>query len=371
MKANLRNSDLNHDGRNGAPLQGIHVVEAAGYVAGPFATFMLAQLGAEVVKVEPPGGDPLRRFGVTRESVSAMWVNLNQGKRLVTLDLKSEEGHRRMLDLLDEADVFVQNWRPGVAASLGLDAGVLSERNPSLITLAISGFGDTGPKASTPVFDVLLQAASGLAVSESTPDGPRALRSLIADKTTAGFAVQAVLAALVSRAASGRGTNIDLAMLDVMAYFDFPDLCQDRTFLSPDAQITLEKGRTGLLETSDGYVAVAPTSGRHIASALAAVGHPEWKEELKRTNSPTALNNLLFDRLETITRTGSTDEWVQSFLDHDVPAAAVISIDQHLADPQTVNNHLYEEVDSPVGPLRRVRHPAQMGGEYLASHLGW
>lgn len=354
-----------------SPLHGVTVVEAASYVAGPFASFMLAQLGADVIKVEPPGGDPLRRFGVTRGDVSALWVNLNQGKHLLRLDLKSEKGHRDMLEQLRTADVFLHNWRPGKAASLKLDTSHLSAHNPALITVAITGFGESGPKATSPVFDLLLQAASGLAVSESTSEGPRSLRSLIADKTTAAFAVQAILAALISRAATGKGTHIDLAMLDVMAYYDFPDLCQDRTFLSPDAKVNLERGRSGLLHTSDGYVAVAPSSGRQISGALATVGHSEWKDDLKRTSSPVALSDLLYERLESVTISRPTAEWEKSFLAHDVPATGVMSIDQHLTDKQTVHNELYDEVESLAGPLRRVRYPARLNGKTLTSLSGW
>ena len=371
MNANTDTRDGDDEGIIDLPLRGIRVVEASSYVSGPFAGFMLAQLGADVIKVEAPGGDPLRRYGVTREDVSALWVNLNQGKELLTLDLKSEEGHRRMIELLDDADVFLQNWRPGVATSLGLDAESLSDRNGRLITMAISGFGDTGPRATNPVFDILLQAASGLTVSESTPDGPRAFRSLIADKLAAVFAVQAILAALISRSASSRGSNIDLAMIDVMAFFNFPDLGQGRTFLDAEPQSALAKSRTGLLETEDGYVAVAPTSGRQISRALDAVGHSEWKVELKATTSPEALMNLLFDRLETITRSETTDYWVQRFLDHDVPAVTVMSIDQHLDDPQTVNNRIYDEIESPAGLLRRVRNPTKINGQYFTSRPGW
>ena len=160
-------------------------------------------------------------------------------------------------------------------------------------------------------------------------------------------------------------------MIDVMAFFNFPDLGQGRTFLDAEPQSALAKSRTGLLETEDGYVAVAPTSGRQISRALDAVGHSEWKVELKATTSPEALMNLLFDRLETITRSETTDYWVQRFLDHDVPAVTVMSIDQHLDDPQTVNNRIYDEIESPAGLLRRVRNPTKINGQYFTSRPGW
>jgi crotonobetainyl-CoA:carnitine CoA-transferase CaiB-like acyl-CoA transferase len=348
-----------------APLSGVRVVECASYVSGPMAAQVLADLGAEVIKVEPPRGDPLRTFGLRHRGLSAMWVNINRGKKSVVIDLKADGGANRLRELLITAHVFIQNWRPGVADSLGLGDEALAALNPGLVRVAITGFGTTGPSAAKPVFDILLQAASGLAASEGSDARPTAMRSIIADKTTAVFAANAVLAALVRRATTGRGSRIDLAMLDVLAYFDFPDLGQDRTFLDVDAPNELARGRSGLLETSDGFIAVSPVSGQQIGAAVTAVGHPEWKAELKRVGDPTELTNVLYDLLESETRTRPTAHWVDVFHRNDVPAAAVLTIDEHLADEQVRNNELYWSSPSPAGEVRQVRFPLRLDGLLL------
>jgi crotonobetainyl-CoA:carnitine CoA-transferase CaiB-like acyl-CoA transferase len=326
---------------------------------------MLAQLGAEVTKVEPPGGDPFRNFGIRYNGHSAAWLNTNHGKASVHLDLKKPDGLEALHSHLQTADVFIQNWRPSVAEGLGLGADTLLATYPQLVYVGITGFGDSGPRASVAVFDTIIQAASGLTHLESAGERPSPMRSYVADKITACFATQSVLAALLARTKSGKGARIDLAMLDVLAYFDFPDLCQDRTFLAPAPQQTLARGRSNILKTSDGFVAVAPVSGRQIGAAVTAVGHPEWIPELKSLGSPTLLTNMLYDRLESETIGVSTLEALAMFRKHDVPATEAMTIDRHFSDSQTLHNEIYSSSESPAGPIRRVRYPARLNGRHL------
>jgi crotonobetainyl-CoA:carnitine CoA-transferase CaiB-like acyl-CoA transferase len=164
---------------------------------------------------------------------------------------------------------------------------------------------------------------------------------------------------------SGQGSVLDLSMLDVMAYFDFPDLCQDRTFLEPAPQRNLGRSRPGILETQDGFIAVAPVSGRQIGGAVEAVGHPEWRQELREAGSPSELTQLLYDRLEKMTIENTTAHWIERFHAHDVPAIPVLTVDQHFDDPQTLHNEIYSEAQSPVGPVRRVRYPLRVNGRVL------
>ncbi|MBV9660499.1 MAG: CoA transferase, partial [Acidimicrobiales bacterium] len=199
------------------PLAGIRVVEAATYVVGPFASLQLADLGAEVVKVEaPPGGDPLRRFSQKRNGVSLVFANCNRNKRTELLDLKSEAGTRAFERLLAEADILISNWRPSVAARLGYSAEVVRARFPRLIWVRITGFGQTGPLATFPAFDTILQARTGsMARAAGSPD---LANGYLADKVTGTFAAQSALAALHHRTATGTGSVIDVSMLDAMAY---------------------------------------------------------------------------------------------------------------------------------------------------------
>ena len=186
------------------PLQGIKVVEAGSWISGPFASTMLAHLGASVIKIEPPQGEAGRRFGLRQGGISALWVNVNHGKETVEVDLKSDVGRDLILEMLESADVFVHNWRPTVAERLRLGANEIRASFPRLIYLAISGFGTSGPKSNEPVFDTLLQGASGFVTAEAGDGPPRNLRSYIADKISATFAAQAVLAALFARESTGK-----------------------------------------------------------------------------------------------------------------------------------------------------------------------
>jgi crotonobetainyl-CoA:carnitine CoA-transferase CaiB-like acyl-CoA transferase len=348
------------------PLRGVRVVEAGSYFSAPLASMMLADLGAQVVKVEPPDGDPFRRFSLRHNGVSAAWANVNHGKTVTALDLKTDEDRAALMALLADADVFIQNWRPGVDESLGLPRSLLANRFSSLIRVRITGFGEHGARSSLPVFDGLLQAASGFSAREAGPDGvPRLTRTFIADKVTALFAAQSILAALLQRRETGKGCDLDLSMLDVMAYFNFPELGQDRTFLPPAPAVDLSSTRSALLRTIDGHVLVSPVTGRQIKSALEAVGHPEWKDELKAQPSPSRLLNELLNRLESVTATWTTQECEKRFHEHDVPATAVLSFDEHIADEQTVRNEVYGSSPSDFGPLRRVRYPARIDGTKL------
>jgi len=175
-------------------------------VAGPWAASLLADLGAEVVKVEQPaGGDRMRLQGPRVGGIGALWANVNRGKRSVAIDLQHADGVTLLTELVARCDVFVQNFRPGVARRLGIDEPALRAANPELIYVSISGFGDTGPYISQKSYDYVVQALSGMAALQAQPGGPPALiRNIVIDKVTAMTAVQSVLAALIAR---GRGRD--------------------------------------------------------------------------------------------------------------------------------------------------------------------
>jgi crotonobetainyl-CoA:carnitine CoA-transferase CaiB-like acyl-CoA transferase len=170
----------------------------------------------------------------------------------------------------------------------------------------------------------------------------------------------------LERSRTGHGARIDLSMLDVMAYFNFPDVGRDRTFLASEAATDLPAGRSAVVKTSDGYLTIAPVSGRQFKAALVAVGHPEWMDDLKRTTNVVELTDLLYDSLESITRTAPTSHWEERFREYDVPATAVLTKDEHMCDLQTIHNAIYSTIHSSVGPIRRVRYPAIVDGQELS-----
>jgi crotonobetainyl-CoA:carnitine CoA-transferase CaiB-like acyl-CoA transferase len=340
------------------PLAGVKVVEAASYISGPWAAMMLADLGAEVVKVEPPKGDQFRRFGGAR--VSAVWVSVNRGKRNVLADLKTDAGVKTLLELIRDADVFISNWRPEVAERLGVGDTVLAAANPRLIRLWITGLGPTGPSADAPAFDAVIQARSALIDASSRDHRLEVLPGWPVDKYTATMGAQAVLAALFQRERTGVGERIDLAMLDATAYIAFPDLMTSRTFVVDAEPADAHSVSASVLRTlpaSDGSFVIAAVTGRQIKAVCAAVGHPEWATELFADPVELVANmNRLFSPV-TVQRPLS--HWMEVFTQHDVPASACYTIDQHLADLQVLHNDVYAVEDWPeMGRVRTVRHPA-------------
>ena len=345
------------------PLTGVVVVEAASYLTGPLAAKILGDLGADVVKVEPPSGDPFRRFGHIRDGIGAQFLNAHGGKRSIYADLKDPVGRDHVQSLLDGADVFIQNWRPGVAASLGLDADTIRARNPRLVAMSITGYGDDGPRASAPAFDALIQAATGVTDLVRRYGRPDVLGTWLADKVTAFTAVQAILSALVRRATTDDGCTISLPMLDAVAYFNFPDLFEHRTFLDDDSELELPVST--VMRTSDGFVAVAPVSGAQIGRAVAAVGHPEWKELLKTAGGGRALAARMVALLEQATTSLSTADVLARFEAADVPASPVLTRDEHLNDPQVLHNEIYGQTTTDGHVVRTARFPARFDGVRL------
>lgn len=339
------------------PLEGITVVEAANYVSGPYAGMQLADLGADVVKVEPPTGDPYRRFGGAR--LSAHWVSTNRGKRNVVADLKTPQGVQTLLDLVDGADVFLSNWRPDVADRLGVGDDVLVSRNPRLIRCWVSGWGPTGPSSDLPAFDVVMQGRGAMIDAASRDGVLEVLPGYPVDKATAMFAVQSILAALFARERGAGGERIDVAMLDATAYFDFPDLFTSRVFVDaepPDAH-SLTATAVRAVPASDGAIVIAAVTGSQIKGACRAVGHEEWIEEV--FSSTSGGMGRMFDLFASVTPGETVAHWLERFAAEDVPAAPCLGIDDHLADPQVRHNQLYTVADVPgVGRVRTVRYPA-------------
>ena len=343
------------------PLEGIRVVEAGTFISAPLAAQSLAELGAEVVKVEAPGGDGMRRFGRRVAGLSLLWLATNRSKRCVTLDLREPDGRVAFDELLAGADVLVTNWRPGVADRLGLDVDELTARHPRLVWCRVSGFGQDGPRAGEPAYDTVLQAATGLAVAQGGGAGPEPVRSFIADKVTAAYAAQAVLAALVRRASTGRGGVVDVAMLDALAHFDWPDLGVMRAIPGDHDGDGVDRQLAAVrpVPTADGWVVVAAVRAAHVAAVCELAGHPEWPGELL-AGDPTALAEGFYGRLATVFPSRPSAHWLAGLAAADVPAGEVLDLDRHMADPQVRHNGTYATaVDETVGEHRMAVHPAR------------
>jgi crotonobetainyl-CoA:carnitine CoA-transferase CaiB-like acyl-CoA transferase len=278
------------------------------------------------------------------------------------LDLKSDDGRARLLDLLAASDVFLANWRAGGADALGLTDDVLAAANPRLVRCFVTGFGPDGPSAGEPAFDTVVQGRSGLTDAINRPGAnPQLIPGYPVDKLVAIMAAQAILASLFERERTGRGDRIEVSMLDVASYLNFSDLFTNRVFLDhqPDVPQNLQTSSVRPVRTRDGWVVCAPVTSPQIAAACAAVGHPEWTDEVLAQPDQPTLVTFLFDRLEQATVEFDADDLVARFLAHEVPAARCLTMDEHLVDPQVEHAEVYRVGHwDGIGPVRTVRYPA-------------
>ena len=345
------------------PLTGVKVVETSSYVTGPFAGLQLADLGADVLKIEAKDGDPFRRFNHQNNKLSATWASINRDKRHIYLNLKDPADRDRALEEIADADVLISNWRPHVADKLGLGRKTVRERNPKIINLAISGFGLSGEAADKPAYDSIIQARTGI-FTYGQPDGqPYALPFWIVDKVVGIQASQAILAALYQREVTGEGSDVDLAMLDATAYFNMPDMMQTRVFEGDRAKA--RRTPSTMFETSNGHILICPVNGKQMVRTLEAVGHPEWKAEITNINHPVERTEAFYRFVGEAVKTRTSEEWLEVFEKFDVPAGPVWTIDEHLADPQVEHNEIYSMIGEEDDRMRAVRFPAIFNGQKL------
>ncbi|HSG88564.1 MAG TPA: CaiB/BaiF CoA-transferase family protein [Pseudomonadales bacterium] len=268
-------------------LDGVRILDLSAVISGPMATGMLADQGAEVIKVEPPEvGDMTRALGTRRGGISAMFATVNRNKRSIVLDLKRPEGVAALLRLAATCDVFVQNFRPGTATRMGFGYDAVRAVRPDVIYLSITGFGEDGPYARRRVYDPVVQTVTGIADAQGRPDGePRMVRTLVCDKATALTAAQGLAAALFARERSGEGRHLQLSMLDASLYFHWPDLFWNHTFVGDaDLQPDLADLFT-ISRTADGWIA-AITDGSIDFSAMSSADALAVLDELDAPCAP-------------------------------------------------------------------------------------
>ncbi len=260
------------------PLDGIRVLDLTGMVSGPMATMMLADQGADVIKIEPPAGDLMRHYGVMRNGMSSSFLSNNRGKRSLTLNIKEPAGLEIMRKLVATADVLVQNFRPGAIERMGLGEAVVRAVKPDIIYVSISGFGEHGPYAGQRVYDPVIQALSGVAEiqADRRTGEPRMVRTVIADQTTAVTAAQAIAVALFARERTGQGQHVRLAMLDTMIAYLWPDASASLSFVGDEADPA--RGQAGLdlvFKTQDRYITAGAVSNDEWQGMCRALWRPD------------------------------------------------------------------------------------------------
>ena len=348
------------------PLEGYRVIDLTAMISGPIATMMLGDQGADVIKVEEPGrGDFVRSSGKRRKGLPAIFVSSNRSKRSIALDLKQSRGLELLEALVAEADVFVQNFRPGRADKMGIGEEAMRKIRPDLIYVSISGFGESGPYANRRVYDPVIQALSGLAAiqADRRTGEPRLVRLIVPDKLTALTAAQAITAALLSRERSGRGQHIRLAMLDAMISFLWPEGMVGHTFVEKaEGESRPLPVRDLIYKTSDGYITAGVMSDKEWIGLTRALEHPEWLDDA-RFQTPVARSRHAEERLAMtaeVLETRSSSEWLQRLHAEDVPCAPVLSREDLLTDSQIAANELIVECDHPhAGRIRQPRPAAR------------
>jgi crotonobetainyl-CoA:carnitine CoA-transferase CaiB-like acyl-CoA transferase len=347
------------------PLHGVRVLDLTAMISGPMATMILADQGADVIKIEPPAGDLMRHYGVMRRGMSSSFLSNNHGKRSLTVDIKSPAGLEIVLKLAATADVLVQNFRPGAIERMGLGEDTVRAAKPDIIYVSISGFGERGPYAGQRVYDPVIQALCGLAEIQSDRETgqPRMVRTVIPDKTTAVTAAQAITAALFARERTGQGQHVRLAMLDTMVAYLWPEASSSLSFVGNEADPA--RGQMGL-------DLVFKTQDRHITAG--AVSDAEWQGMCRALERPDLIADERFSSVAARSKnvverraimSAELAKWpsvdiLRRLRSENVPCAPVLSRVEVLDDEQVVINGIIEVHDDAVlGPVRQPRPAAR------------
>lgn len=359
------------------PLDGIRIVDFTTMIAGPYATMILADQGADVIKIEAPiRSDHVRRAGDGQRHFSTAFLNNNRNKRSLSVDVKVEAGRELMLKLTKDADVFVQNFRPGVMSRLGIDEPQLRTVNPGLIYVSMSGWGESGPYAHKPVYDPIIQALSGLASVQAGSDQerPRLIRTILPDKLTGITAAQAVTAALVARGRTGQGQHVRLSMLDAVVAFMWSSDMGGQTFVGKEVSSARAATFIDLIyETKSDYISVSVMSDEHWRGLCKAVGYPEWLED-DRFKTAAGRDRYANERLE-LTQEAllekNADEWLEILDSAGVPCAPVLKRHEMIHHPQVEASGIVVETEHPhVGRLRQARNAARFEATPTEIRLG-
>jgi crotonobetainyl-CoA:carnitine CoA-transferase CaiB-like acyl-CoA transferase len=351
------------------PLAGIRIVDMTTMLSGPWAAMILADQGADVVKVELPGvGDHVRSLGNQRAGMSAMFLNINRNKRSITVDVKQPRGRDIVLDLAKTADVFIQNFRPGVVDRLGVGESDIRRVAANIIYASISGFGDKGPWVSKPVYDPIIQAISGLTTVQAGSDQerPRLIRTVLPDKLAAVSVAQSIAAALVAKERTGQGQHVRISMVDAVLYFLWASDMGAQTY--PDETVSDQEAASFIdliYQTKDGYMTVAIMSNKEWVGMTKALEKPEWLAD-ERFATPSARDRHVNERLvmtQKVLLTRTTADWMARLEAHDVPCAPALKRHEVITHPQVVASGTVIEVNHhAAGVLRQARSPAHFDG---------
>lgn len=351
------------------PLAGVKVIDMTAVVFGPLATQMLGDLGADVIKVEPPEGDMLRQVQPTQSpGMGAIFLGCNRNKRSVRLDLKTNEGRTALTGLLRDSDVFVSSVRPAAMARLGLTPEKLARTNPALITVALAGFGSDGPYADKPAYDDSIQSVSGLAglAMMVDPDNPPAYTpTILADKLGGITAAHAIIAALFHRERTGEAQHVEVPMFETLASFLLVEHMAAATFEDEPQSFGYHRvlvPHRRPVETRDGYITILPYSNAQWARFFKAVGCEDMLDHPWVTDMNDRSRNIgaLYDKVAQLALERSTSEWLALMKEADIPAMPVNQLRDLPADPHLAATGFFQRIDHPSeGPIWTTRPAAK------------
>ncbi len=348
-------------------LDGIRVVDLTTVILGPWATQMLGDMGADVIKIETPAGDTTRNLGPRKnEGMASMYLASNRNKRSIVLDLTQEAGREALFKIVGTADVFVHNMRPKVAKKLGLDYEKFAAAYPDLIFCATYGFRSDGPMADDPAYDDIIQAASGLADLQTvTANAPRFVPTIIADKTTAYNVATSILSALVYKERGGGGQYLEVPMFETLVDYVMIEHLYGAAFEPPIAGLGYERllntGRKPY-PTKDGFLAVLPYTDANWETLFKIADRPDLAADPRFADISTRIDNsqYVYDTLADIVATRTTAEWEQALEGSNIPTMAVNTKEMLLEDEQLNASGFWRFVDHPTeGKLRMTDPPTR------------
>ena len=348
------------------PLHGYRVLDLTTVISGPFATMLLGDQGADVIKVESVSTpDHARGAGHGEHQFTATFLNNNRNKRAVSLDLKTDEGKAALLKLAATADVFIQNFRPGVVERLGIGEDEIRQVKPDIIYVSISGFGEHGPLSHKPVYDPIVQAISGLATIQAGSDEerPRLVRTILPDKLTGMTTAQAICAALLARARTGEGQHVRVSMLDAVVAFLWSSDMAGQTFVGKE--VSAQRAATFIdliYATRTSYISVSAMSNKQWHALCTALNKPQWLTDA-RFATPALRDRNADERLK-LTQSAllleTAEHWLTLLDDAEVPCAPVLTRKAMIEHPQVIASELIIEVEhSGAGTLRQTRPAAR------------
>ncbi|MDJ0878023.1 MAG: CoA transferase [Halieaceae bacterium] len=347
------------------PLAGVRVLDLGTMIAGPVASTVLADQGANVIKIEPPGmGDLMRYLGATRNGVSSLFHNCNRGKRSMALNLKTEEGVQLLKELVAEADVIAENFRHGVTHKLGIHYDALREVNPDLVYLSICGFGDRGPLADRPAYDNVIQTFAGVAASQADFETgePQLYQQLFCDKITALNGAQSICAALLARERGAGGQHIRLSMADAAVSFLWCDVSGTRSFIGGEAHEGIKVARgLRLLKFSDGFGTASPVTDSQFHGFCRAFGVDSSDPRLATVMDRNSNTDLLLDVMKEVTEhalSRTTADAIAAMEAEGVPCAPANELVDMPDHPQMQANESFAQFEHPAaGTMLEPNNP--------------